>query len=396
MNELQAILQAIDTCQTTNEPTFLATVVNTQGSTYRKPGARMLMNPKGRMVGTISGGCLENDVFERTGQVMSGKPIVVKYDTSSQEDIIWGLGLGCNGVVQVLIERVDFDSLLSPFAFLSKCLYYKQQVVVATVFGVEGKVKVKVGDRLMLHDSTDISNIEDPNLSLAILTDAQAAQFNNHSCTKSYYLSTGSAEVFIEVIQPPTPLVIFGAGHNAVPLAHFAKALGWDVTVVDSRANTATHQRFPCVDNVILTRPETAHQQVCVSVAFGKGKALRTVAVVMTHNYLHDLELLKMLLPSTVSYIGVLGSKQRSKKLLEDLYTQSIVYTQAQLERLYAPIGLDIGADTPEEIAIAIIAEIQAVLAKRKGGLLRESEIPIHPRHDNHITVVSDQQYVSI
>lgn len=387
MNELQAILQAIATCQTTNEPTFLATVVNTQGSTYRKPGARMLMTSKGRMVGTISGGCLEQDVFERTQQVMhSGKPIVVKYDTSSQEDIIWGLGLGCNGVVQVLIERVDFDNELSPFAFLSKCLYYKQQVVVATVFNVEGKVKVKVGDRLMLHDSTHISNIEDPNLSLAILTDAQAAQSNHHSYIKTYHLSTGNAEVFIEVIQPPISLVIFGAGHDAVPVAHFAKALGWDVTVVDSRANTATHQRFPCVDNIILTRPETAHQQVCVNE--------RTV-VVMTHNYLHDLEILKMLLPSTANYIGVLGSKQRSERLLQDLHTQS-TYTQAQQRKLYAPIGLDIGADTPEEIAIAIIAEIQAVLANRKGGLLRLRSSPIHSRHDNHITVVSDQQYVSI
>lgn len=348
----------------------------------------MLMTSKGWMVGTISGGCLENDVFERTQQVMLGKSIVVKYDTSSQEDIIWGLGLGCNGVVQVLIERVDFNSLLSPFAFLSKCLYYKQQVVVATVFGVEGKVKVKVGDRLMLHDSTNISNIEDPHLSLAILTDAQAAQSNNQSCIKTYNLSTGSAEVFIEVIQPPTSLVIFGAGHDAVPVAHFAKALGWDVTVVDSRANTATHQRFPCVDNIILTRPETAHQQVCVSA--------RTVAVVMTHNYLHDLELLKILLPSTVRYIGILGSKQRSERLLQDLHAQSIVYTEAQLQRLYAPIGIDIGADTPQEIAIAIIAEIQAVLANRKGGLLRDRSSPIHPRHDNHISVVSDKQYISI
>jgi xanthine/CO dehydrogenase XdhC/CoxF family maturation factor len=409
MNEAQAILNAFESSQQNRETVFLATLVKAQGSTYRRPGARMLMTSKGRMVGTISGGCLEQDVFERTQQVMhSGKPIVVKYDTSSEEDMIWGLGLGCNGVVQVLIERVDFDNELSPIAFLSKCLHYKQQfdnelspiaflskclhykqqVVVATVFGVEGRVKVKVGDRLMLHERTNISNIEDPNLSLAILTDAQAAQFNNQSCTKSYYLSTGSAEVFIEVLQPPTPLVIFGAGHDAVPLAHFAKALGWDVTVVDSRANTATHQRFPSVDNIILTRPETAHQQVCMSV--------RTVAVVMTHNYLHDLELIKILLPSTANYIGVLGSKQRSERLLEDLHTQSIVYTEAQLQRLYAPIGIDIGADTPEEIAIAIIAEIQAVLANRKGGLLRDHSLPIHPRHDNHITVVSDKQYVSI
>lgn len=388
MNEAQAILNAFESSQQNGETVFLATLVNTQGSTYRRPGARMLITSKGQMVGTISGGCLEQDVFERTQQVMSGKPIVVKYDTSSQEDIIWGLGLGCNGVVQVLIERVDFNCELSPFAFLSKCLYYKQQVVVATVFGVEGKVKADVGDRLMLHDRTDISNIKDPNLNLAILTDAQAAQFNNQSCIKIYHLSTGSAEVFIEVIQPPTSLVIFGAGHDAVPVAHFAKALGWDVTVVDSRANTATDQRFPFVDNIILTRPETVHQQLCVNE--------RTVTVVMTHNYLHDLELLKMLLPSTVRYIGVLGSKQRSERLLEDLHTQSIVYTEAQLQRLYAPIGIDIGADTPQEIALATIAEIQAVLANRQGGLLRLRSQPIHPRHDNHISVVSDQQYVSI
>lgn len=387
MNELQAILQAFDTCQTTNEPTYLATVVNTQGSTYRRPGARILMTSKGRMVGTISGGCLENDVFERTQQVMSRKPIVVKYDTSSQEDIIWGLGLGCNGVVQVLIERVDFDNELSPFAFLSKCFYYKQQVVVATVFNVEGKVKVKVGDRLMLHDSTNISNIEDANLSLAILTNAQAAQFNNHSCIKTYHLSTGFAEVFIEVIQPPNSLVIFGAGHDAVPIAHFAKTLGWNVTVVDSHANTATHQRFSSVDNIILARPETAHQQLFVNE--------RTVAVVMTHNYLHDLELLKMLLPSAVSYIGVLGSKQRSERLLQDLHTQSIIYTEAQLQRLYAPVGIDIGADTPQEIAIAIIAEIQAVLSNREGGLLRDRSSPIHPRHDNCISIVSERRYVN-
>ncbi|MDZ4878272.1 MAG: putative xanthine dehydrogenase subunit A [Chroococcidiopsis cubana SAG 39.79] len=389
MNEAQAILKALELSQQNGETVFLATLVKAQGSTYRRPGARMLMTSKGRMVGTISGGCLENDVFERTQQVMhSGKPIVVKYDTSSQEDIIWGLGLGCNGMVQVLIERVELDNELSPFAFLSQCLQYKQQVVVATVFYVEGKVRVEVGDRCVLRGRNKIANIEDLHLSQAILTDARSAQCDRQSCTKTYKLSTGRAEVFIEVIQPPTSLVIFGAGHDAVPVAHFAKALGWDVTVVDSRANTATHQRFPFVDNIILTRPETAQQQLCVNE--------RTVAVVMTHNYLHDLELLKMLLESAVSYIGVLGSKQRSEKLLQDLHARSIGYTQAQLQRLYAPVGIDIGADTPQEIAIAIVAEIQAVLANRQGGLLRDRASSIHPRYDDRITIVSERHYVSI
>lgn len=148
-------------------------------------------------------------------------------------------------------------------------------------------------------------------------------------------MTTGSAEVFIEVIQPPTSLVIFGAGYDAAPVAHFAKALGWDVTVVDSRANIATHQRFPSVDNIILTRPETAQQQLFVNE--------RTVAVVMTHNYLHDLELLKMLLKSAVSYIGVLGSKQRSEKLLQDLHAQSIVYTKHNYNDCMLRLGLILG-----------------------------------------------------
>jgi xanthine/CO dehydrogenase XdhC/CoxF family maturation factor len=376
MNGLQAILKAFEESQKNGETAFLATVVNTKGSTYRRPGARMLMTNTGRMVGIVSGGCLENDIFEHTQQRMdSGEPIVVKYDTTIAEDIVWGFGLGCNGVVQVLIERLNGDSLKSPIPFLQQCLYNNQQGVLATVFDVKGWVNVGIGSRVMLYSNgTVTSDIEDSNLIRAISTDTQAALHDQSSSVKTYQLPSGSVEAVIEFIQPPTSLIIFGAGRDAVPVAQFAKALGWHVTVVDCRASEATFERFLMADNVILTRREMLRKQILMDE--------QTIAVVMTHNYEDDRELLKMFMSSSVRYLGLLGSKHRTLALLEDLRTEGIVYTKSQLQRLHSPIGIDIGADTPEEIAIAIIAEIQAVLAKRSGGLLKDRTEPIHQQPD--------------
>jgi len=372
MKEIQTIVQALNGVERQCEIAALATVVNAKGSTYRRPGARMLIAQSGWMVGTISGGCLEGDVFERAQQViLSAEPTVVKYDTMSGEDIVWGLGLGCNGMVQVLIERLAPQSKLNCLAFLAECLRCRQPGVLATVFGVEGQTRVKVGSRLMLHhDNTVTSEIGDCNLTSAVIDDAHTALHDRRSTVKTYQFSAGNAEVLLEAIQPPTPLVIFGAGHDAVPVVHFAKELGWHVTVVDSRPTYATPERFPLADDVILTRPETVHD--CVTVNH------LTVAVVMTHNYLHDRELLRTLLPSPLRYLGLLGPKSRTERLLQELRQAGITPTYEQLCRLHGPIGVDIGADTPEEIALAIVAEIQAVLANRAGGFLRDRKQPIH------------------
>jgi xanthine/CO dehydrogenase XdhC/CoxF family maturation factor len=223
----------------------------------------------------------------------------------------------------------------------------------------------------MLHpDNTVTSEIGDSKLALAITEDAFAVLRNGRSNVKIYRLSAGSAEVLIEVIQPPTPLVIFGAGHDAVPVARLAKELGWHVSVVDSRPAYATPERFPLADVVILTRLEATLERVSID--------SRTVAVVMTHNYLHDRKLLQTLLPSPLRYLGLLGPKSRAERLLQELRQEGFVPTNEQLCRLYSPVGIDIGADTPEEIALAIVAEIQAVIANRSGGLLRDRKGSIH------------------
>lgn len=210
-------------------------------------------------------------------------------------------------------------------------------------------------------------------------------------------LPTGKAEVFIEVIQPPVPLMIFGAGHDAVPLVRLAQELGWYVTLVDSRQADGTRERFPSADEVVLVRPEGISDSEAL-LRLRKHGALakrhevqqqsadrlrvnnRTMAVIMTHNYLHNLELLKILLPSPVRYLGILGPKSRTGKLLQDLQEQGITPSEQQLQRLYSPVGLNIGADTPEEIALSIVAEIQAVLGDRSGGSLRNYQGPIHER----------------
>ena len=372
MKELQNILKAFEQNKNSGQYTAIATLVKAQGSTYRRPGARMLMTSQGKMVGSLSGGCLEGDVFEQAQAVMtSGKSIVVQYDTMSDEDIIWGLGLGCNGIVQILIERIEIESPFNPLAFLADFLHQRQAGVLATVFHVEGQVKTEVATRLMLYpDGTLKSNIENADLVDQIRDDAWKSLDDSRSIVKTYPLPTGKAEVFIEVIQPPVPLMIFGAGHDAVPLVRLAQELGWYVTVVDSRQADATRERFPSADEVILTRPENISD--CVRVDN------RTVAVVMTHNYLHDLELLKTLLPSPVRYLGILGPKSRTEKLFQELQEQGITPTENQRQRLYSPVGLDIGADTPEEIALSIVAEIQSVLANHSGGSLRNKLGPIH------------------
>lgn len=374
MKELHDIVAAFEKVEHCGQTAALATLVSAQGSTYRRPGARMLMTLEGQMVGSLSGGCLESDVFEQAQQVIVwGEPVLVKYDTMADEDIVWGLGLGCNGIVEILIERLPQESDLNPLTFVAQCLYHRHTGVLVRVFRTEGQVSTKVGACWMLHpDATVTSNISEAELATGILHDAREALRNNQSIAKTYHLSAGSVEVFIEVIQPSVPLVIFGAGHDAVPVVRFAKELGWHVTVVDSRDAYATKTRFPLADTIILSRPDSIGVRVPLHP--------ETVAVVMTHNYLHDKELLKTLLLSPLRYIGLLGPKHRSDRILQELREEGIQLTNAQLSRLYSPVGLDIGADEPEEIALSIVAEIRAVLANRSGGLLRDRVESIHNR----------------
>ena len=319
----------------------------------------------------------------------SKQPIVVTYDTTSDEDIVWGLGLGCNGLVRVLIEPIT-PQQTDYVEFLSRCYGDRQLGVVATLVSNAGPVQEQVGTRLMLQQNGNLISHFSPSVAASIVEHARAALQSKTSTLKSYQLPIGKVEVFIEVIQPPLSLVIFGAGHDALPVARFAKELGWNVTVVDTRQSTATQNRFAEADTIVLSHPENITDHISVSD--------RTAAVVMTHNYLHDLTLLKTLLPSQVCYLGILGPKSRTERLLEELHQIEINPTLDQMHRLYAPIGLDIGADTPEAIALSIIAGIQAVITDRPGNQLRERKGAIHEPIVKPVTQsnLSDKRYVKV
>jgi xanthine dehydrogenase accessory factor len=372
VKELLSIIDASRAIEQRGVQAALATVVNVTGSTYRRPGARMLIAADGQTVGSVSGGCLERDVLNQARRVLQrNKPRVVTYDSMSDDDIVWEFNLGCNGIVDILIEPLPYNGNRGLLTFLADCLDHRQPGVVATVFGVEGHMKTAVGNRLMLSErQSAIHDIGDGHLAESIRHDSRRALDSGTPKVTMYELSAGRAKVFIEVIQPPVPLVIFGAGHDAVPLVRFAKELGWHVTVVDPRPGYATRQKFTLADTLVVCRPEEVHEHIEIH----RG----TAAVVMTHHYLHDAELLRTLLPLPLRYLGLLGSKKRTERLLHEARKEGVLLSERNLDLVYGPIGLDIGADTPEEIALAVVAEIQAVLAGRSGGMLRIREGPLH------------------
>jgi xanthine dehydrogenase accessory factor len=386
MTDLLKILSAYQQ-HPPDRPLAIATLVKTQGSSYRRPGARMLISSTG-IVGGISGGCLEQDVIDHAQTVMqSGEPRLLTYDSTAQEDIVWGLGLGCNGIVQIWVERVDIHSKNAALPLLSQGLRTQQASALVTVFESVGDGSIPPGSTLLVTSEGITGKFPDCPWKQTVIADAHAALACQRSQTVRYQSDTGDAiEVLIEIVQPPVNLWIFGAGHDAVPVAQFAKALGWQVTLVDCRSLAATAQRFPMVDRVILTRREQVEAQVELEAG--------AIAVVMTHHYLDDLEILKHLLASSSSYIGLLGSQRRTERLLDDLRQQG--FTPASLENLYAPIGLDIGAETPEAIALAILTEIQAVCAQRQGGFLRDRQAAIHTPISHHERMLHPDQIMGL
>lgn len=373
-SEIQSILNAFEESQHQGKSTFLATVVGTQGSTYRRPGARLLITEDGQTIGLVSGGCLENDLFEHTQLMQTNQAKIVTYDHTATEDILWGFGLGCTGTVQVLLERLNPPN--DPLTFIAQCWRDRSPGVLVSIIQTEDSV-TQLGTCLTLtsHSIRVLGETESA-LIEAMIPDAQAVLQDQQSVVKQYELAARPVRVLLEFIQPPIPLMIFGAGQDAIPIAEFAKALGWYVTVIDCRASPLSHERFAISDQVILTRREKLDRLAIPD---------RAVAVIVTHNYYDDLEALKSLLPSSACYIGLLGSKQRTKRLLQELQ-QDIPCTDIQLAKLYAPVGLDIGAETPSAIALSIVAEIQAVLSDRSGNSLKYRTASIHETYPNRLT----------
>jgi xanthine dehydrogenase accessory factor len=370
MKEIAAIIEAWEVERAAGREAVLATVVKVEGSAYRRPGARMLVCADGRRFGSVSGGCLEDEVARKGWWRTEAGPSVVTFDARVDRDAdpdereAAPFGMGCDGVVHVLCDRLrptpGGDAGIS---VLRASHADGRARVIATVIGGDDP-RARVGDRLAIDpDGEVIGAIGDDALTRSIADDARRALAADRSTHRA-----GPIEIFFEVVRPPRRLVIFGAGHDAIPVVRLAKALGWHVTVADGRSHYATRDRFPDADQlVVIDRARPIDR-----VAIPRGAA----CVVMTHSEDQDRALFAALAPLPLGYLGVLGPRRRTDRLLDEIGRPSFACATG----LHAPVGLDVGAETPEEIALAIIAEAQARMARRDAGSLRDrADAPIHP-----------------
>ena len=372
MKEIRDIIKAFDEAQKLGKQTALATVVHVEGSSYRRPGARMLIEDDGQLTGAISGGCLEGDALRKALLVMTEKRSrLVTYDTMDDDDAKFGVGLGCNGIIQVLIEPIDISNPDNPIQYLKKVNEKRQTAALVTLFSLQDRKGPQYGTCLLLkEDGGLVQHV--PVLKEVLLADANEVLINQNSSFKNYTSDDHNITAFIEVIKPPVSIIIIGAGNDVVPLVNMADILGWETTVVDGRANYAKQERFVSACQVLVAKPENVLEQITIDE--------HTVFLLMTHNYNYDMAMLRQLLGKTVTYIGMLGPKKKRERMLNELKDEGSNFTGQQLSVLHSPVGLDIGAETSEEIALSILAEIKAMFANKDVQSLRKIKEVIHPR----------------
>jgi xanthine dehydrogenase accessory factor len=328
MKELQAIVSKL----AGGGSGVLATLVSVQGSSYRRAGARLLVTAEGERIGSVSGGCLEEDLLARARRVaQTGNPEIALYDTTSENDLVWGVGLGCHGIVNVLVEAVPERPK----------------------WAIDLQEQLKAGREVRLGVAW-----------------SEGAKPWGTRLEQDFPKPLPVKGVFWQTVQPPTSLYVFGAGDDAQPLVALAKELGWRVTVADPRPAYATAERFPGADRVLTGAAESLVAQADPEAG--------AAATVMTHHYVHDVPILRDLVRRPMAYVGLLGPKQRAERIVSDLAAGGARVPEPMRERLHAPTGLDIGAEGADEVALSILAEIRAALAGRAGGPLKDRKGPIH------------------
>jgi xanthine dehydrogenase accessory factor len=308
-------------------------LVHTAGSTYRKPGALMLIAANGDYAGLLSGGCLEGDLREHAQSVIkTGRPELVTYDMRGADDLIWGLGLGCEGAMQILLFRVGPELDWQPLAHLARSL--------ATYTPTSIGIVVESSNPQMPIGTVTLPDRASPAVKAALESAGRSG--------RAGWVTEPDCKLFALPLSLPPKLLLLGAGPDAAPVVDLAARQSWKVTVVDHRPAYAQADHFPAAESVILCRPNELLAATDLSHF--------SAAVVMSHHLPSDLEYLRSLGATEIPYIGLLGPAQRRERLLADLGAQG----DSLRPRLHAPVGLPLGGRTPESIALAIVAEIHA------------------------------------
>lgn len=352
--ETREVLDRLAELQKEGKRAALATVVRVRGSAYRHEGAKMLVAEDGTTTGNVSGGCLEADVREVARRVLArggGVPELRSYCAGTDEIAAWDLGVGCEGQVQVSIELVA-DARAAERELMQRSEPFASCAV--------------IGDptmRLVVTGSGTRGTLGGAHLDAAVVARAQA-ELAAEGASALHQIA--GRDVFIDVLLPPPVLLIASAGEDARPLARFGAAIGFSVTVVDHRPALLALERFPAGARLVAARPDELGARVRL--------AATDFAVVMTHSYADDREYVRALLGTPAAYIGVLGPRQRTDRILQELAAGGPI----DEERIYGPIGLDIGTDGAEQVALSALSEILSVRSGRRPASLRERIQPIH------------------
>ena len=374
MKEVQDIIAAFDKAAVAGKACALATVVHVEGSSYRRPGARMLVTDDGMITGAVSGGCLEGDALRKALFAIEAKQNkLVTYDTTDEEDATLGVQLGCNGIVHILFEPIDNDNANNPIELLKKVMAVRKNAALVTLFSLEKREQI--GTCYLNIDNAEIIALQsfgefEDGLQQQVISDVDSAFQTHVSFLNIHKGNSQTQNIFIQFLSPPISLLIFGAGNDVLPLVSMAQLIGWDISIIDGRKTHATKQRFPDVKNIFISNPDKILQHIKIDNC--------TVAVLMTHNYNYDLAAIKQLVNRGLVYLGVLGPKLKMQRMYDDLQKENFEIPEAYRNSIYAPVGLDIGAETAEEIALSIVAEIKAVFMGKNAKILRNKEFPIH------------------
>lgn len=368
MKEIKQITEAYQNIDFSQTKAALATVVRVEGSSYRRTGARMLVLESGEWIGGISGGCLEGDALKKARLAMSqNKAALITYDTTDDDPYQIGVGLGCNGIIDVLITPLDPQNENNAVRQLQSCIDQRTPNLVVTVTSLnKEQANIALGDVFRFDNEAHFNDIFPLNeLKENLLQEIQEALNTTKSISKEYVLAGGAKiALFLEVIPPTIQLYVFGSNYDIYPMVRAAKELGWRVVCICNP--TKMHASlFELADSV---EPKDSVPTID---SF-------TAAISMCHDYESDYRNLLMLLNTNISYIGLLGPKKRTIKMYDRMNDEDILLTSEQENRIYSPVGLDIGAATPEEIALSVCAEIRAVFSGRNGSALKLRPKPIY------------------
>ncbi|MEZ4903174.1 MAG: XdhC family protein [Spirosomataceae bacterium] len=372
MKEIKAVIEAYQQITLTKTKAALATVVRVEGSSYRRTGARMLVMDDGTWVGGISGGCLEGDALKRARlAIAKSEPSLITYDTTEDDQYQIGVGLGCNGVIDVLFVPLAIGNTQNPVEILKSCMATRRQTnILLTITDLEEEYNgLQLGTMIRYNAMEDLAVFQDKKLEKELAHTIEIYQQQGRSRPKVFEMAHGKKiEIFIEILPPEIHLILMGHQYDVLPLVRLVKEIGWRSTVIANPQKVM--QKLFTIANAVVS-PEDFDQLLIDE---------HTAIILMSHDFKTDKYNLPKALKTVTRYIGILGPRVRSEKIFTELAQENRGIETEDMKRIYAPVGLDLGAISPEEIALSIVSEIRAIFSGRDGSQLRQRKEPIHIR----------------